>query len=221
MAYNRSMDDIALLLLSDDRLTRAGLAAVLADAPGLQVVGESNSDHDVGDLLDLYDPDLLLWDLGWDPLEAGEGGNTGLERLAAATDFAVPIVALLPDPALATAVWHTGVVALLPRTIGTGALAAALVAAAHGLRVLDPRLAEQVVTNQPISDVDLVEPLTPREEEVLTLLAEGLTNRAIGRALHISEHTAKFHVQALMGKLGAQSRTEAVVRATRLGLLTL
>jgi len=66
-----------------------------------------------------------------------------------------------------------------------------------------------------------VEELTPRETEVLQLMADGLTNKAIAQKLSISEHTVKFHVNAILGKLGVQSRTEAVVRATRLGLLLL
>jgi DNA-binding NarL/FixJ family response regulator len=65
------------------------------------------------------------------------------------------------------------------------------------------------------------EVLTPREQEVLQLLAEGLPNKTIADRLYISEHTVKFHVNAILSKLGAQSRTEAVVRATRLGLLLL
>jgi DNA-binding NarL/FixJ family response regulator len=67
----------------------------------------------------------------------------------------------------------------------------------------------------------LVEPLTAREDQVLQLLAEGLTNRAIARRLGISEHTVKFHVNAILGKLAAQSRADAVMRATRLGLILL
>ncbi|HTN52694.1 MAG TPA: helix-turn-helix transcriptional regulator, partial [Anaeromyxobacter sp.] len=67
----------------------------------------------------------------------------------------------------------------------------------------------------------LVEPLTPREAEVLSLLAEGLSNRAIAARLGISEHTAKFHVGAVLGKLGAESRSEAVSLAARLGLVVL
>ena len=67
----------------------------------------------------------------------------------------------------------------------------------------------------------LAEELTPRETEVLELMADGLTNKAIAQRLGISDHTVKFHVNAILGKLGAQSRTEAVVRATRLGLLFL
>ena len=63
--------------------------------------------------------------------------------------------------------------------------------------------------------------LTPREQEVLSLLAEGLPNKTIADRLHISEHTVKFHVNAVMSKLGAQSRTEAVVLATRHGWILL
>jgi DNA-binding NarL/FixJ family response regulator len=65
------------------------------------------------------------------------------------------------------------------------------------------------------------DPLTPREQEVLQLLAEGLPNKVIAQRLTISEHTVKFHINAILGKLGAQSRTDAVVRATRSGLLLL
>ena len=67
----------------------------------------------------------------------------------------------------------------------------------------------------------LYEALTPRETEVLELVAEGLSNRAIAATLSISEHTVKFHVSSLFGKLGAGNRTDAVRRAVRLGLITL
>lgn len=66
-----------------------------------------------------------------------------------------------------------------------------------------------------------VEELTPREHDVLQLLAEGLTNRTIAQRLSISEHTVKFHVMTILGKLGAHTRTEAVMRAVRRGLIAL
>jgi DNA-binding NarL/FixJ family response regulator len=66
-----------------------------------------------------------------------------------------------------------------------------------------------------------VEPLTPREMEVLQAMADGLSNKQIARQLGISEHTVKYHVNTILGKMGAQSRTEAVVRATRAGVLML
>jgi DNA-binding NarL/FixJ family response regulator len=67
----------------------------------------------------------------------------------------------------------------------------------------------------------IYEALTPRERDVLELLAEGLSNRAIAAKLDISEHTVKFHVSSIFGKLGAENRTAAVRRAVRLGLITL
>jgi len=89
-----------------------------------------------------------------------------------------------------------------------------------GLLVVDESFGETVVRPMPPVDA-LVEPLTPRETEVLQLLAEGLTNRRIGERLAISEHTAKFHVNAILGKLDARSRGEAIAHAARLGLLLL
>jgi DNA-binding NarL/FixJ family response regulator len=90
----------------------------------------------------------------------------------------------------------------------------------QGLMVLDPTLvsALPLVTDRSIEAP--VEPLTTREEQVLQQLAEGLSNRSIAQRLQISEHTVKFHINAILGKLGAQSRTEAVARAARLGLIT-
>ena len=76
-----------------------------------------------------------------------------------------------------------------------------------------------MANGQPQSD--LLEPLTPRELEVVELLAEGLSNQAIASRLGISEHTVKFHVSSICGKLGAENRTDAVRRAVRQGLITL
>ncbi len=100
-------------------------------------------------------------------------------------------------------------------------LAAAVRAAAQGLRVMDPTLEPFRAGLEPIEALPLAEPLTERELEVLRLVAEGLANKAIAARLSVSEHTVKFHLNAVLRKLGAQSRTDAVVRATRLGLILL
>ena len=73
----------------------------------------------------------------------------------------------------------------------------------------------------PSSDAPPIEQLSARELDVLRGMAEGLSNKQIARSLGISEHTVKFHINAILGKLDAQSRTEAVVRATRAGLILL
>jgi two-component system, NarL family, nitrate/nitrite response regulator NarL len=73
----------------------------------------------------------------------------------------------------------------------------------------------------PRDDLTAIEPLTPREIEVLELVTEGLSNKAIAERLGISSQTVKFHVASILGKLGASNRTEAVRRAVRMGLVTL
>jgi len=90
-----------------------------------------------------------------------------------------------------------------------------------GRSFVEETLAHTVMRPRPPRPAALVEPLTPRESEVLQLLAQGLPNKAIAERLRISDHTAKFHVNAILGKLGAQTRTEAIVHAARLGLVLL
>ena len=210
--------EISLLIVADDLLARAGLAALLAAQPGLRVAGQSDCGPQLDALLQEHAPDALLWDLGWDYGEAENGPL--LERLA---DLAarLPVLALLPDGEEAGRVWSLGVAGLLPRLVDGERLVAALNAIAAGLLVVDANQRALLVSPADPPAPELLEPLTPREEEVLALLADGLTNRAIARQLAISENTVKFHVQSLLGKLNAQSRTDAVVRATRLGLLIL
>jgi two-component system, NarL family, nitrate/nitrite response regulator NarL len=110
-------------------------------------------------------------------------------------------------------------VAYLPSDVDAAALTAAVRAAASGLIVLDPTVAGATGVHTHARTSEGAETLTAREREVLLLVAEGLPNKAIARELGISEHTAKFHVGSLLGKLGAASRTEAVTIATRRGIL--
>jgi two-component system, NarL family, nitrate/nitrite response regulator NarL len=215
-----SLHDLRLLILAGDPLARAGLAALLARQPGCQVVGQAPADANLAAEVDAAQPDVVVWDLGWTP--AGV-----LERLAEQSTLLPPVLALLPaeDAAASRAsqAWRAGARGLLDRN----ALPEAILAAAHslalGMVVLARDLASEMLlpAAPDLAVTSLVEPLTPRENEVLQLLAEGLTNRAIALRLGISEHTVKFHVNAILGKLAAQSRADAVMRATRLGLILL
>lgn len=209
-------DIIRVLIVADDPLARAGLTTLLADRPGLalvgQVAGQTTEDDTLLDHLDVYRPDVILWDLGWD----------GEELDIDFADLPVPVLVLLPQPALAAGARAAGAQGLLLRDGDGDLLQTSLEALVQGLLVLEPALADHLYPAGRAEELaPPAEPLTPREEEVLALLAEGLSNRAIGQALDISEHTVKFHVNAIMTKLDAQSRTEAVVRATRLGLILL
>jgi two-component system nitrate/nitrite response regulator NarL len=216
------MSELRVLVIADDPLARAGLAAVLADQSELVVCGRTSGMDDLRAAIELYRPGVLLWDAGWHPVPS-------LARLAD-LEARVPVAILLPDESDARQAWTAGARALLRRDAEPSRIAAALAAAVHGLAVIEPDFAEALRSSLPdrtpslsegAGSAALVEPLTPRELEVLRLLAEGLPNKTIAARLDISEHTVKYHVNTILGKLGVTSRTEAVVRATRLGLILL
>ena len=147
------------------------------------------------------------------------------EALAAiAEGFAAPTILLVDDPHadVALAALRAGASAVLARQSDARELLAALDAIAAGLVVLDPSvrdaLAPAVTANRA---PPLAEPLTDRERQVLAMLADGLSNRRIAERLAISENTVKAHVAAILAKLGATTRTEAVSLGVRLGLVML
>jgi len=221
------MPDLRLLIVADDPLVRTGLALLLAQQPGGTVVGQMAGDADVLTGLRLYHPDVIVWDFGWQspysapPRPEQGGAATALEHVVDIREAGQAVLALLSEVTDAAAVWTAGVRGLRLRDVDVATLTTALPAVAQGLVVLDPALALALLPLRQPPPTAPVEMLTPRELEVLQLLAEGLPNKTIADRLHVSEHTVKFHVNAILGKLGAQSRTEAVVRATRLGLLLL
>jgi two-component system nitrate/nitrite response regulator NarL len=128
---------------------------------------------------------------------------------------AVPTVVLSDEP-LTSHLFRRGVHAILPHDAAAEQIVAALYAASAGLIALPVEAGARMT---PAASESEVESLTPREMEALEMLAEGLSNKQIAARLHISEHTAKFHVNSILGKLGAGTRTEAVMRGLRSGLL--
>lgn len=160
-------------------------------------------------------PGALVWDDGPDGGEAPPGPGP-LDALPSRDD--PPWIALTDEPARARDLLARGFRAALKRQTSPETLAAAIDAVSRGLVVTDPSF---LPLTPPPPPRDETLHLSPREHEVLALLAEGLSNKEIAAELSLSPHTAKFHVTALLDKLGAQTRTEAVVRAARAGLLAL
>jgi two-component system nitrate/nitrite response regulator NarL len=204
------MDEVRVVVVSEDPLVRGGLVSLLTGQSGIVLEGQLAPDElsEEGD----SGAEVAVWDVG--------PGSSGLERLAELEPRGLRVLAVLADETQASDALGAGARGVVRRDVDASRLAAALQALARGLLVLDPAMAESVLRPRPSAAAPL-EPLTPREHEVLQLLAEGLSNKRIAARLGISDHTAKFHVNAIFGKLGAQSRTEALAQAVRLGLVLL
>ncbi len=218
------MPPLRVLIVAEDPLARAGLAALLAAEEEVVVVGRAAPAEDLAATADALQPDVIAWDMGWQ-------SGVALTRIADSA-LEIPALALISEEDDAHAALNAGASGAIRRDSGAARIAAALLAIAERMIVLDaefsralerprpPRLSPDL-SLRPENEPPLLEELTARELEVLRLLAEGLPNKTIAQRLDISEHTVKFHVNSLLGKLGAGSRTEAVVRATRLGLILL
>jgi NarL family two-component system response regulator YdfI len=211
---------IRVFLIAASPLARAALQNRL-NVQSVKIVGTATTIDALGSELSDAQADVLLVDALSEPPEAI------IESLAdsdLAAEIPVVILAELSSPAASTQALHAGIRALLPNEIPTDQLLAALQAAAAGLVVLHPAevpaaFSTSAPTSQPLAE--LPEPLTRREREVLQMLAAGLANKEIAARLNISDHTAKFHVAAILGKLGAATRTEAVALGIRRGLVLL
>lgn len=206
--------DVRILVVAEDPLVRAGLRALLESSGRLKAVGQLSPGPTLEDDLETFAPDVVLWDLGWD-------SDSGLERLASLEWGEVPLIVLLADDNLASQAWRSGALGLLRREVGVEKLAAAITGLLEGLAVVDPAMLPPLLPPEVRSGAPQPERLTPRELDVLRLMAEGLPNKSIAARLDISEFTVKFHVNAILGKLGAQSRTEAAMTAARMGLIPL
>jgi len=211
---------IRVFLIAALPLARAALQNRFK-AQSVKIVGSATSIDALGGDLSDSQADVLLVDA------SGESPEAIIESLAyseLAAEIPVVVLTEATAPAVSAQALQAGIRALLPSEVPTDQLTAALQAAAAGLVVLHPTeipaaFPTSASASQPLAE--LSEPLTRREREVLQMLAAGLANKEIAARLHISDHTAKFHVAAILGKLGAATRTEAVALGIRRGLVLL
>ena len=203
-----------VLVVADDPLAREGLATLLVEEPSIEVVGRSAIIDAIDRDVEALQPDAVVLDSGWDP-------DAVMDAISELQRSRLPLVVLLPDDAHASDVYSEGARSLLLRDATAGELAAAIAAAVLGLSVLAPALGDAVAATAQVPREPAQGVLTRREMEVLRLVAEGHSNKEIAFDLDISDHTVKFHVNSILTKLGARSRTEAATIAARLGLLYL
>ena len=211
---------IRVFIVAASPLIRGGLQSMLADSR-FDIVGSAADLESIsGQLVDV-EPDAVLVEAAAD---AQEELLNALEDAELAQEYPVIVLSEQPKTAWLSKALRAGVRAVLPRDVAPEQLRAALEAAAAGLVVIHPSEMDTVfsATVGPSAPLDeLLEPLTRREREVLQMLAAGLANKEIAARLAISDHTVKFHVASILGKLGASTRTEAVSAGIRRGLVML
>jgi NarL family two-component system response regulator YdfI len=211
---------IRVFIVAASLLARGGLQSMLAERR-FEIVGSAvDLDSISGRLVDV-EPDVVLIETGADTQE--EFLNA-LEDAEVAQEYAVILLSGQPKTAWLAKALRVGVRAVLPPEITPEQLRSALEAAAAGLLVIHPADLDSALpaaASVPAEAGELPEPLTRREREVLQMISAGLGNKEIAGRLSISEHTVKFHVASILGKLGASTRTEAVSIGIRHGLVLL
>lgn len=211
---------IRVCLVDDQTLVREGLWRLLATAPDIQVVAQAvDGQNAVRAVLDVR-PDVLLLDVRM-PRQSGLDVVESLRALGC-----LPPTLLLSsfeDPDVLARAKRAGVLGYLLKDVSVEVLLGAVRAAARGQAVARPVVAQSVrhrAAPERAPDTPAERPaLTPREQEVLGLLASGQSTTDMARALGLSSGTVKNHLSSLLGKLRARDRTQAVLRAFELGLV--
>jgi two-component system response regulator DevR len=213
---------IRLVIVDDHAIVRQGLRSILERESDIEVVGEAASAGEALDLVAASRPHIVLLDL---KLSAGSdvAGLALCGQLTAATPApGVLVVTAFLDQQLVLEAIQRGARGYVLKDVDAVALVTAIRAVRRGESAFDSHSATMVLrslTASPPSSGTAGRDLTAREREVLTLLARGLSNEAIGRELFISATTAKFHVGNVMRKLAVSRRAEAVYAGSKLGLI--
>jgi NarL family two-component system response regulator YdfI len=208
---------IRVLIGARSEVVRAGLASLLTADPRFQVVGTFSID-DLTRVEDLQ-PEVVLLDLD---SPSDESLSAAIQSGGALVNSSLMILTEDPE-SLAVDVLGSGLRAILPRYATPEEIIAAIQAAATGLVALHPDIFDSMLSRIRPGQQSELDPsgqiLTPREIEVLRMIADGLGNKEIASKLSISDHTVKFHISSIFAKLGASNRAEAVTLGIRHGLI--
>jgi DNA-binding NarL/FixJ family response regulator len=216
-----SASPIRVLLVDDDDLMRAGLRAVLSSDSTVEVVGEAENGRVALERVRTQHPDLVLMDVRMPDLDGIAA--TG-EVLAVSPEVKVVILTTFEDDDYIFGALHAGASGFLLKRTSPEELIAAIHTVASGDSLLSPSVTRTVIdrmAHQPTPDsgsTARLEELTPREREVLTLVARGLSNKEIAAALVIEETTVKTHIKRILMKLRVRDRIQAVIFAYECGL---
>lgn len=207
------MSRITLVVADDHPIVRAGLQGLLASQPDFEVVGEAANGREVVALVERFAPAVALVDLRM-PVLDGVGATREIRQRAPGTQ--VLILTTYDTDADVLRAIEAGATGYLLKETPREELFRAVRATARGQSVLSPSVASRLVGLARGTDE---RSLSPRELEVLTLVARGTSNKLIARDLGISEATVKTHLLHIFGKLGVDDRTAAVTTAIERGIL--
>jgi two-component system response regulator DegU len=213
---------IRLLLADDHRMLREGLTHSMVDA-GFDVVAQAGDGAEAVRLAERYAPDVVLMDVS---MSTTDGVEACRQMRSIVPDTRVVMLTMHTDPETLSAALHAGAVGYLVKDCTTDEVAGAVRLAANGDTVLSPQLAESLLAevrrlHEPLPPVAEERIVSEREEEVLQLITDGGSTPEVAAKMYISQKTVKNHLASIYQKLGARDRTQAVLAAMRLGIVTL
>lgn len=212
---------IRVVVVDDHDLFRTGLTTLLASQPDIDVVGQASGGRMAVRLVAELRPDVVLMDLRMPDIDGPEATQT---ILSDNPDTRVVVLTVVTDDTAVTDALEAGACGFLAKDTPVDSIAIAVRAAAQGAAWLSPRAAQVILgrlreSHKPtVMDPTRGDSLSPRELDVLRLVAHGMENSEIAEALQISQRTAKNHVSNILAKLGLPSRVQAAVFAVRHGL---
>lgn len=212
-------EPIGVMLVDDHAIVRQGLRSVLEREPDIAVVAEASSRGEALAVLERVSPRVVLLDLKLSTSSDTEGLELAQAISTGHPSVAVLVLTTFLDEHLVLEAVRAGAKGYVVKDVDTAALVRAIHDVSQGESAFDARSAAAMVRGMQAPPPPTRPTLSAREDEVLQLLARGLSNKEIGKRLYISETTAKFHVGNILRKLDVSGRAEAVYEATKRGML--
>ncbi|MFM1651258.1 response regulator [Brevibacillus sp. B_LB10_24] len=223
----KQLEEISIVLVDDHKLFREGVKRILEMEGGFKVVGEGSDGEEATYLVEEHKPDVVLLDINMPNINGVSAAENVIESNP---QTRIIILSIHDDEGYVFRTLRTGASGYLLKEMEAEDLVEAVRVVARGGSYIHPKVTGKLIDefrrlsvqeeavgrpltmeNTPVLDARVIESLTRREREVLQLMAEGKSNRAIGEFLYISEKTVKNHVSSILQKLGVQDRTQAVV----------